>query len=136
MTAKLRITLESLKGLTYNCNDVAVVSLETIHCKLNGLLEEFKQLLPTSQGLLIRPHLRSETIKSYRKKLSLKRLGHLLKYKTGRKKMSATYRGHVGAKASRLRKVQYIATPTMFNYYYRLQVLQRKVYLEVDTKLI
>ena len=43
MAAKLRITLESLKGLTYNCTDVAVDSLETIHCKLNGLLEEFKQ---------------------------------------------------------------------------------------------
>ena len=105
MVAKLRITLELLKGLTYNCNDVAVDSLETIHCKLNGLQEEFKQLLPTSQGLLIRPHLRSDTIKSYRKKLSLKRLGHLLKHKTGRKKISAAYRGCVGAKASRLRKV-------------------------------
>ena len=54
MAAKLRITLESLKDLTYNCNDVAIDSLETIQCKLNGLLEEFKQLLPTSQGLLIR----------------------------------------------------------------------------------
>ena len=105
MAAKLCITLELLKGLTYNCNDVAVDSLETIHCKLNGLLEEFKQLLPTSQGLLIRPHLRSETIKSYKKKLSLKQLGHLLKHKTGRKKMSSAYRGRVGAKASRLRKV-------------------------------
>ena len=105
VAAKLRITLESLKGLIYNCNDVAVDSLETIHCKLNGLLEEFKQLLPISQGLLIRPHLRSETIKSYKKKLSLKQLGHLLKHKTGREKMSSAYRGCVGAKASRLRKV-------------------------------
>ena len=67
MAAKLHITLESLKGLTYNCNVVAVDSLETIHCKLSGLLEEFKQLLPTCQGLLIRPHLRSETIKSYKR---------------------------------------------------------------------
>ena len=68
MAAKLCIILESLKGLTYNCNDADVDSLETIHCKLNGLLEEFKQLLPTCQGLLIRSHLRSVTIKSYKKK--------------------------------------------------------------------
>jgi len=67
MAAKLHITLELLKGLTYNCNDVAVDSLETIHSKLNGLVEEFKQPLRTSQGLLIRPHLRSVTIKSYKR---------------------------------------------------------------------
>lgn len=118
MAAKLRISLEFLKSLSYNCNDVAVDSLETIHCKLNGLIEEFKQLLPTSQGLLIRPHLRSEAIKSYRKKLSLKRLGHLLKHKTGRKKISATYRGRVGVKASRLRKVHTAITFFEFNCYY------------------
>ena len=106
MAAKIRITLESLKGLTYNCNDVGVDSLETIQCKLDGLLEEFKQLLPTSQGLLIRPHLKSEAIKSYRKRLSVKQLGHLLKHKTGRKKLSSAYRRRVGAKASRLCKVR------------------------------
>ena len=105
MAAKLRMTLESLKGLIYNCNDIAVDSLETIQCKLDGLLEEFKQLLPTSQGLLIRPHLKLDVIRSYRKRLSLKQLGQLLKHRTGRKKLSSAYRRRVGAKASRLRKV-------------------------------
>ena len=114
MAAKLRITMESLKGLTYNCNDADVDSLETIHCKLNGPLEEFKQLLPTCQGLQIRPHLRSETIKSYKTKLSLKRLGHLLKHKTGRKKLPSAYRGRVGAKVSRLRKVHTTTVYTVF----------------------
>lgn len=102
----MRVTLQSFKSLTYNVNkNISVDIVEGIHTKLRSLLHEFQEQLPQDHGLLIRPQLRKEVIKSYKAKITSKRLNLLPKCTTGKKKFNAKYRGRVGKKANMLRKV-------------------------------
>ena len=102
----MRVTLQSFKTLTYNVNkNISVDVVEGIHTKLCSLLHEFREQLPQDRGLLIRPQLRKELIKSYRSRFTSKRLNLLPKCTARKKRFNAKYRGRVGKKANILRKV-------------------------------
>ena len=102
----MRITLQSFKSLTYNVHkNISVDVVEGIHTKLCSLLHEFQEQLPQEHGLLIRPQLRKEVIKSYKARFTLKRLNLLPKCTIRKKKFNAKCRGRVGKKANMLRKV-------------------------------
>ena len=74
----MRVTLQSFKTLTYNVNkNISVDVVEGIHTKLCSLLHEFREQLPQDRGLLIRPQLQKELIKSYRSRFTSKRLNLL-----------------------------------------------------------
>ena len=49
----LRITLEGLKTLSFNCQDSDL--LVSINTDVKKILERFKNQLPTSEGLILRP---------------------------------------------------------------------------------
>jgi len=66
--------------------------VEDIHCKLSNVLHEFQNQLPNNHGLLIRPQLRNQITKSYKKKFSLRRFDLLPKSMVGRKKFNAKFR--------------------------------------------
>ena len=102
----MRVALQSFKALTYNVNkNINVHVVEGIHTKLCSLLHEFREQLPQDRGLLIRPQLRKELIKSYRAKFTSKQLNLLPKCTARKKRFNAKYQGRVGKKANILRKV-------------------------------
>ena len=106
MVTNMRVTLECFKSVTYNIDsNVSFDALEGIQAKLSILLQELQEQLPQSHGLLIRPQIRKQIKKSFRRKVTLKRLTQLPKCTTKRKKNDSRFRGRVGRKASKLRKV-------------------------------
>lgn len=106
MVTNMRVTLECFKTVTYNIDsNVSFDTLEGVQAKLSTLLKEFQEQLPQSHGLLIRPQMRKQMKRSFRRKVTLKRLAQLPKCATRRKKNDSRFRGRVGKKASILRKV-------------------------------
>ena len=102
----MRVTLQCFRPLTYNVNNtIGVDVVETINTKLRTLLNELQDELPQGHGLLIRPHLRKEVIRSYRVRFTSKRLNLLPKCTIKKKRFNAKYQGRVGRKASMLKKV-------------------------------
>jgi len=107
MLTNMRVTLECFKTVTYNVDsNVSFDAMEGIHDKLSILLQEFQEQLPQSHGLLVRPQIRKQMKRSFRRKVTLKRLTQLPKCTTKRKKNDSRFRGRVGRKASTLRKVR------------------------------
>ena len=98
----LRITLDGIKTLTYNCNDASI--LLTINGEMEKILAQFKSLLPNSGGLVLRP---AAAIRAKRAVKRAKRRCAALpqEIKRGRPRMSFKYRSRVGKKAQQHRKV-------------------------------
>ena len=99
----LRITLEGLKTLSFNCQDSdLLVSIADV----KKILERFKNQLPTSEGLILRPcaavRARHALIKARRNFATLPKQAH-----RGRPRLNSKYRMRVGVKAQTSRKVCY-----------------------------
>ena len=96
----LRITLDGLKTLSYNCDDANLLS--SINEELKKTMERFKHQLPNSGGLVIRP------AAIYRARNALKRARKQSSLPTtmrGRPRKNPKYRNRVGKRALKYRKV-------------------------------
>lgn len=96
----LRITLDGLKTLSYNCHDVDL--LTSINEELLKTMDRFKQQLPSSEGLVVRPaaiHRAKRALKKARKQ------SRLLESTRGRPRTNPKYRNRVGKRALKYRKV-------------------------------
>ena len=100
----LRITLEGLKTLSFNCQDSDL--LMSINADVKKILERFKNQLPTSEGLILRlcaaVQARHALIKARRNFAILPKQAH-----RGRPRLNSKYRMRVGVKAQTSRKVCY-----------------------------
>ena len=100
----LRITLEGLKTLSFNCQDSDL--LVSINTDVKKILERFKNQLPTSEGLILRPcaavRARRALIKARRNFTTLPKQAH-----RGHPRLNSKYRMRVGVKAQTSRKVCY-----------------------------
>ena len=98
----LRITLDGLKTLSFNCQDSDL--LVSINDDVKKILERFQKQLPNSEGLILRPHAaaraRRALVKARRKFATLPK-----STQRGRKRLNAKHRSRVGKKAQTFRKV-------------------------------
>jgi len=96
----MRVTLQCFKSLTYNVNNttIGVDVVERINTKLQTLLNELQDKLPQGHGLLIRPQLRKDVLRSYRLRLMSKQLNLLPKCTMKKKRFNEKLRGIVGRK--------------------------------------
>lgn len=99
---KLRITLDGIKTLSYNCDDTSI--LLAINAEVEKILAQFKSVLPRSGGLVLRP---AAAVRAKRALKKAKRRSAALpqEIKKGRPRMSFKYRSRVGKKAQQHRKV-------------------------------
>ena len=65
-----RITLKSIETLTYSCTDTSL--LLQLNSQLTENLENFRQHLPSSEGLIIRPGAITRALKTKRKYRQIK----------------------------------------------------------------
>ena len=112
LAQEVRITLKSLSSLTYNCTDEHHEALSDLNDKLQGLMNDFRAILPHEDGILLRPHTRKKLKLSTRKRSSQGIKSLPLPSKRGRKKQDAVFRKSVGRKAQNLRKVNCIVCIT------------------------
>ena len=105
---KARETLKIIETLTYTCDDGDALS--DLNCKLNEALFQFKECIPSSEGIIVRPAIAQRTRLKYQIKRAeriTQKYGSLqLRTKRGPKRLDAVYRNRVGKKASSLRKVR------------------------------
>lgn len=98
----LRITLDGIKTLSYNCDDVNI--LLAINTEMEKILTRFKSSLPNSEGLVLRPATADRAKRALKR--ARKRCAALPQMtKRGRPRMNSRYRSRVGKKAQQHRKV-------------------------------
>ena len=96
--------LKSIKTLTYLCTDTSL--LLQLNSQLTESFENFRQHLPSSEGLIIRPGAITRALKTKRKYRQIK----ASKIPVSKKKRRRDWRYHnrVGRKADSLREVNNI----------------------------
>ena len=104
---KARITLKAIESLTYTCSNPKL--LLQLNQTLNRVLSEFRQSLPTEEGIVIRPQIATR-VKKKDKRTDTDTTGcgvsSLPLYKKrGRIRTDSKYRKRVGRRAEQLRNV-------------------------------
>ena len=106
MAKKVRITLESLKCLTYDSTEKQYDSLDRLHTGLKQLMSSFRDSLPQREGLLVRPEVTNRATVIYKKRKS--KISKLIRRASaGRKKMPASFRNRIGSKAYKHKKAYF-----------------------------
>ena len=98
----VRTNLKVLETLTYNCTSPD--ELEKLASKLDSLIQDFRAVLPKTEGLILRPQARLAARKRA-KRVKHKYLNLTMRQKRGRSKTDWRYRNRVGQKAESFRKV-------------------------------
>ena len=107
LAKEVRITLESIKCLTYDCTEEEIDALHTLHLGLKQLMSTFRECLPQKEGLLVRPNIQNRATAVYRGKKS-KRISKLIqRASAGRKRMPASFRNRIGSRASKHKKAYF-----------------------------
>ena len=108
---KISITLKVIQSLAYTTDDTD--RLRDLLDQLEALEKQFKRILPSAEGLIMRSTSLSDRTKRIKRKYSklLQQAQHYStldlyqKHKPGRKRQDWRFRNRVGAKADRLREV-------------------------------
>ena len=101
----VRIALDCIKTLTYNCGEQDYKVLKQVNDDLKQITATLQKQLPESEGLLVRPQLKlRELVKQKRMKLEISQIPS--RKQAGRKRASSAYRNRHGRKAATLRKVK------------------------------
>lgn len=107
MAREVRITLESIKCLTYDVTEEQYDILDQLHSGMKQLMSNFREHLPHKEGLLVRPEVQNRATTVYNKKKS-KRISKLIqRASAGRKRMPASFRNRIGIKANKHKKAYY-----------------------------
>ena len=109
MRRKVLNSLKALESLIYLAEDTDILS-STLN-DIQKLSEAMRNVLPDVEGLLLRPVSLSESARKIKQRYYLRKQ-KALKFRSletslprGRKKEDSKFRGRVGRKANRLRKV-------------------------------
>lgn len=106
LAKEVRITLESLKCLTYDSTKEQYDALDTLHTGLKQLMSSFRDSLPQREGLLVRPEVTNRATAIYKKRKS-KQISKLIRRASaGRKRMPSSFR-RIGSKANKQKKAYY-----------------------------
>ena len=101
----LRISLEGLKTLSFNCEDSNL--LMSINDDVKKILDKFKSQLPNSKGLILRPYAAIRAGRALKK--ARRNFAALPKAaRRGRHRMNPKYRMRVGKKAQTARRVNFL----------------------------
>ena len=108
---KISITLKVIQSLAYTTDDTD--RLRDLLDQLEAHEKQFKRILPSAEGLIMRSTSLSDRTKRIKRKYSklLQQAQHYStldlygKHKPGRKRQHWRFRNRVGAKADRLREV-------------------------------
>ena len=111
LAAEISITLNVIQSLAYKTDDTD--RLRDLLDQLEALEKQFKRILPSAEGLIMRSTSLSDRTKRIKRKYSklLQQAQHYStldlyrKHKPGRKRQDWRFRNRVGAKADRLREV-------------------------------
>ena len=108
LATEVRITLDCIKTLTYNCGEEHYETLQQVNDDLQEITATLQKQLPESEGLVVRPQLKLKHLLVRKKrnvavKLRISQIPP--KKQAGRKRASSAYRNRHGKKAASLRKV-------------------------------
>ena len=111
LAAEISITLNVIQSLAYKTDDTD--RLRDLLDQLEALEKQFRRILPSAEGQIMRSTSLSDRTKRIKRKYSklLQQAQHYStldlyrKHKPGRKRQDWRFRNRVGAKADRLREV-------------------------------
>ena len=108
LATEVRIALDCIKTLTYNCGEEHYETLQQVNDDLKGITATLRKQLPESEGLVVRPQLKLKDLVRQKRNVALKlRISQVPpKRHAGRKRANSAYRNRHGKKAASLRKVQ------------------------------
>ena len=106
LAAEVRIALDCIKTLTYNCGEQDYKALEQVNDDLKQITATLQKQLPESEGLLVRPQLKlRDSERQKRMKLRISQIPS--RRQVGRKRACSAYRNRHGRKAASFRKVNW-----------------------------